>query len=335
MSAPPPLIIGCHHKTGTTLLFKLGPIIAERLWRRDQLVVASSAIRKEPLSQVLERLGKDLRCYFNPWFEHEVDLPPSSIRFLHFVRHPVKWVRSAYLYHKRGGPAEGIRWLDWRVFKIGERQFSYCQLLNAVEEQFGVFLEAVRCFPEIAGTARAAYSSAGLSMKRNITLEHFQTDFDASVRSLCEFAGLDPTQIGQIANRLRVYDSTNPDHIPRLNVTHGSDSANRIEHCLSQDPGFRRLYAEPVKQMGFVWSESGASSEVSFLSDAFLDSILDIREQLLTDASSAKGQKFLCSASVRDSWLAFALQSFGEGHLLMHSFIQEMLEGIQVTIPAE
>src|SRR3984957_3307633 len=139
MSAPPPLIIGCHHKTGTTLLFKLGPIIAERLWRRDQLVVASSAIRKEPLSQVLERLAKDLRCYFNTWFEHGVDLPPSSIRFLHFVRHPVKWGRSAYLYHKRGGPAEGIRWLDWRVFKIGERQFSYCQLLNAVEEQFGVF----------------------------------------------------------------------------------------------------------------------------------------------------------------------------------------------------
>lgn len=320
------LVIGCHHKTGTTLLFKIGAAIAERLWRRDQLVVGSSAIRKQPLSKVLQSFGKDICCYFNPWFEHEVDLPSSNIRFLHFVRHPVKWVRSGYLYHKKGGPAESIRWLDWRVFRLGSRRLSYYELLNSVDEGMGASIEAVRSFPEIAGTARASYSSAGLTTKKILSLEHFQTDFNASVRSLGEFVGLDSAQINQVVLDMRAHDFSGPHHGLRPNMTYKSESADRIESRLALDPGFRKLYTGLAEQMGFTWNRSAAEPGCSCLSNVLIERILGFKDQLLMDAASPEAQESLRSPSSRDSWLAYALQSFGEGHLLMYDFIQQMIE---------
>ena len=319
-----PLIIGCHHKTGTNFLGDLAEIIVGRLWRRDQVIVGSSQIRKQPLSKVVHSFGKDFHCYVNPWFEHDMDVPPSSVRFLHLIRHPVKWVRSAYLYHKKGGPSEKIRWLDWRVFRIGTRQLSYYELLNSVAEDAGIAIEAVRSFPEVAGTARSACTSAAFPLKQTFSLEQFQADFDSHIRALCEFVGFDLNQTSQVLAKL---DFSKAGHVDqRPNVTHGSELASDLEARLTHDPGFLRLYADPIAQMGFTFDGINTCNGHSLLDDALIGRILAAKDHFLTDVSSDEAQAFLRSESSSNGWLAYALQSFGNGHLMMYDFIQQMVE---------
>jgi hypothetical protein len=322
-----PLIIGCHHKTGTEFLSNVLPILADQLWSRDYIIIGKSATRKLPLSQVLKSIRNDFRCYLNIWFEHEVDLPQTSVRFVHFIRDPIKWIRSAYLYHKKGGPSEGSRWLDWRVFRIGDRQLSYCELLNSVREEIGILIEAVRSFPEVAGTARASYSSNHLTMKKNMTLEQLQSEFDDNVISLCQFVGLNSTKINLVMDVIRKHDLSRmaPLAMP-AHVTRGTDAADRLESYLIKDAGFMRLYTDIAGQMGFTIKRHWTQPMGSLLSDSFIDRILSARDFLLAGDFSTEMKQHLCADVPGTGWLAYALQSFGQGgHLMMYEFIQEMM----------
>ena len=133
--AQAPLVLGCHHKTGSVLLIQLMDRLLPRLnqkRRLNKIVSGSPMDRKAPLSGILNHY-RGCDCYVNLWFEHEIDVPSDSIRLLHFVRHPVKWVRSAYLYHKKGAPSDLIRWLDWRVFRFKGEELSYFEVLNRLD----------------------------------------------------------------------------------------------------------------------------------------------------------------------------------------------------------
>jgi hypothetical protein len=325
-----PLIVGCHHKTGTLLLFNIGEAMMSRLWAADQFVSGTSNVRKQPLSRVLSTLPKTFRCYFNQWFEHEIDVDPASIRFLQLVRHPVTWVRSAYLYHRNGGPSEGVRWLDWRIFRLAQKQLSYCELLNEVDEDVGVSIEAVRSFPEIAGTARASRSARHLLAKRIVTLDQFESNFEVEMRSICGFAGLDSAATDEVMNSTRKYDIANrAARHKRPNVTRGSERAAQLESCLNEDAGFRHLYKQLAQDMGLDFDSHPSDRALLPLNQDLIRRILDAKEHLLRDAASEEAIEFLRSAPPEGLWLAYALQSFGEGgHLMMYEFIREMLLGI-------
>src|SRR6266481_1475627 len=183
-----PIVLGCHHKTGTHLLTPLIRAASDEFWDRRNVVWGRPDQRKLPLSKIVEGYNRWF-CYLNIWFEHEVDVPECSIRFLQFVRHPAKWVRSAFLYHKKGGPSEGTPWLKWRIFRISDRNVSYQELLNGLDEERGLMIEAIRCFPEIAGTSRSARSATSVRMRHQVTLEDFEHDFEGTLRAACRSLG--------------------------------------------------------------------------------------------------------------------------------------------------
>jgi glycosyltransferase involved in cell wall biosynthesis len=271
------IIIGCHHKTGTNILTTLLNVISARHWLPERVARGRSDDRKLPLSRILESYPEPPSCYVGIWFEHEVDVPADSVRFLHFVRHPAKWVRSAYLYHRKGGPLECTAWLKWRVFRNGGRHISYHELLNEMAVEQGLLIEAVRCYPEVAGTARAASTSSHLLTRVQTSLEKFHTDFDSSVRSVCGFMGLDSGGSDEIADAMSRHDLSirRPDELPS-NVTRNSPEAARLERYLVEDPAFHRLYAQPAVQMGFALDSSSVRSE-SLLDDSVVEQILEAK----------------------------------------------------------
>jgi hypothetical protein len=324
-----PLVVGCHHKTGTNLALKLLDVIASCLWGGMKNVTGGRYTeRKLPLSSVLKRC-QGSNCYLSIWFEHEIDVPPSSIRFLHFVRHPAKWVRSAYLYHKGTAVCDRVRWMEWRIFRRNHKQVSYIELLREVDDATGILLEAIRSYPEIAGTARAASTGARLAKRHRVSLEQFHDNFDSSVETLCAFVGLD-TKNHKIEHALRAHDISAKNTGERLaNATRYSPRAEYLERYLLEDPGFRKLYDEPASQMGFSF-DNGSLQSRSILGDVFVSRILDAKPHLLTHCDLAQAHQALGSDWLGSNWLTYALQTFGEGgHLMMYPFIQSFMDELE------
>lgn len=327
-----PIIFASHHKTGSNFLLKLLGVIAARRWLPTELLPVRPWHRKLPLSQVLSQFKHPSQCLFDIWFEHEVDVPADGIRLVHMVRDPVKWIRSAYLYHRKGGPTEYISWLTWRVFTLGDKQLSYQELLGELDDKLGILIEAVRSYPEIIGAARAMASSAHILMRRQLTLEQFESNFDASVRSVCEIAGLDPEKTEVVVRDMAAHDlSRGNGSALAENVTRDDAQAPVLEHYLLGDPQFRRLYTEPAQKMGFALDGTSIRSE-SLLSDSLISEVLDVSAALLIPARSTQAEKILQSDQSAKVWLALALQDFGQGgHLIMHHFIQRIIGGLQVS----
>jgi glycosyltransferase involved in cell wall biosynthesis len=321
------IIIGTHHKTGSNLLITLLKVIEAKHWLPARVVRARPEERKLPLSGILKNYSAPLPCYVDTWFEHEVDVPEDSVRFLHFVRHPANWVRSAYLYHKKGGPSEAVPWLKWRLFRNGGQYISYHELLNGINDERGVLIEAVRSYPEIAGTARAAATSSHLLKRVQLSLEQFHSDFDSSIRSICEFLELDSERSEEITYAMTEHDFSkrHSDELP-LNVTRNSSQAAYLERYLMEDPEFRRLYAQPGMEMGFPLDSNSVRSG-SLLDKSIIDQILEAQTHLLTHPYVQDAQEVLQADTSGNLWLAYALQSFGQGgHLMMHQFIQRILD---------
>ena len=321
------LVIACHHKTGSNLLIALLNELAARDYFPAQVMRGGWDERKLPLSLVLGRYASRPLWYLQTWFEHEIDVPADGIRFLHFVRHPIKWVRSAYLYHRRGGPSERVSWLKWRVFRLRSCQVSYCEALNSVSVERGLLIEAVRCYPEILGAARAASSSDHLLDRLRVSLEQFHRDFEPSVRSVCEFLGLDHPSAHEVTRAMAAHDLSRrrPDELPP-NATSSSPEAAGCERYLAEDPAFHALYAQPAAQMGFGFEARSLRSE-SRLGSSVIGRALEAKEHLLVHPLSPQGQELLGQGQLGDHWVACALQSFGQGgHLMMHPFIQQILD---------
>jgi hypothetical protein len=316
------LVCGCHHKTGTQLLIS----VLRSGFPEENVGFGESNRRKLPLSIVLSNLSQAQMVYSNIWFEHTVDVPSENIRFLHFVRHPVKWIRSAYLYHRAGGALEAIPWLQWRVFKLHRQCVSYQEVLNCIDPALGLLIESVRSYPEIAGTARAAATSARLRYRMQVSLEQFQGNFTRMARSLYEFFGLQPERVTSSVEALSKHDLSplRQDQMPP-NVTRYDRDCESFERYLDRHPSFSRLYRELAGPMGFILGRPEGSSPL--IDDDILDSIIANTCWLLTDLDSSSAQECLQRDTSGHCWLAFAMQQFGEGgHLMMHGFIQKMLD---------
>ena len=328
----PPLVLGCHHKTGSVLLTqfmdRVGSQLKQQL-RLDRIVHGSPVDRKAPLSAILNHY-QNPDCYVNLWFEHDIDVAPDSIRLLHFVRHPVKWIRSAYLYHKKGAPSDSVRWLDWRVFRLKGEQLSYCELLNRVDSAMGLAAEAIRSFPEIIGTARVARSSARLIHRQQVSLEQLHADFDTTIGLICALVGFDKFDSSKIIAELKVLDLSRapPGQIPK-NVTRNSPDSLELERTLESDPMFCKLFDSAAGDMGFRFSQMPQQSR-SILPEAIVTALLDGTSHLCTPWQTVERRKdFMLDEDSVKWWLTYALQVSGCGHLMMHSFIQQLLETIE------
>lgn len=328
-----PLAIGCHHKTGTKLLAQILKVVGNQLRLQGNIIIARSEERKLPFSFVLKKLPKSC-CYINTWFEHEMDVPASSVRFLHFVRHPADRIRSAYLYHAAGGPGEAVRWLDFRIFRVFDKAVSYYDLLNIVDDKTGLLIEAIRCYPEIAGTARAAHSSAHLTRKLEISLEQIATDFEGNIRAACEFMGLDKANARMAVEALKEHDiskkrkSDLPNHVTRFNP-----EAENLKNYLVGDPAFYRLYSQCIQQTGFECCP-GQLRTSSRIDDDLLANILDNNSRLLTDFRTESARMDLRYNKALRNWLPYALQTFGEGgHLMMYEFLQTFIDRLNLPEP--
>ena len=327
-----PLIIGCHHKTGTCLLIqllnKLGPRLIQK-GRLGNIIMGNPIDRKLPLSSILNR--NRCGCYVNMWFEHEIDVPPDNIRFLHFVRHPTKWVRSAYLYHKKGAPSDLIRWLDWKVFCFNGAAASYFEVLNQVDSRLGLAIESVRSFPEIVGTACSARSSSSLVHCQRISLEQVHRDFGAAMAGLCSFLGFGQSEIAGIVAQLKHLDLSDspPGSLPP-NVTRRSANSAELEQTLGEDPQFAKLYAGAARDMGFHLAEPQSGSN-SILPEGIVNALLEgISQVLLSWQTVERSDKFMREETTGQWWTSYALQVFGCGHLMMQGFIQRILEEFQL-----
>lgn len=330
MTIPPipvaPLVIGCHHKTGTNLMGKLlrtlGQPVAEK-WGLHHLVRGRVEERKLPLSVILKRYP-GCHCYTNIWFEHEIDVPAESIRLLHFVRHPVKWVRSAYLFHRRG-MSQSERWLSWRVFRLHGEPIGYSDLLKKLDPTLGLAIEAVRSFPEIEGTARTARTSSRLNHRHRITLEQVDESFDGTVAGALGFIGFGGVEIDRLLANLKDHDLSrkSPEALPR-NVTRNAPESAELEGILAEDPSFRRLYSGAAEAMGFGFPKALRSG--SLLSDEMVEALVAGKSHVLTNCAEAgEANQLMPPGEESRWWTAYALQSFGWGHLMMHGFIQSMI----------
>jgi len=324
----PALVLGCHHKTGSVLLTqfmdRVGPRLAQKL-RLSKIVNGSPVDRKAPLSAILDYYGKP-DCYVNLWFEHEIDVAPDSIRLLHFVRHPVKWIRSAYLYHKKGAPSDSVRWLDRRVFRLEDEQVSYCELLNRVDPAMGLAAEAIRSFPEIVGTALVARTSSRLIHRQQVSLEQLHADFDATIALICDLVGFDKSDTSEIIAELKVLDLSQapPGQLPQ-NVTRQSPDSLELERTLESDPMFHKLFASAASDMGFRFPERPQQSR-SILPEALVTTLLNGTSHLCTPWQAVERETdFMLDEDSVKWWLTYALQVSGCGHLMMHSFIQQLL----------
>ena len=328
----PPLVLGCHHKTGSILLIQLMDRLAPKLTQQGRLnrIVNGSPIdRKAHLSGILNHY-KGCDCYMNLWFEHEIDVPADSIRLLHFVRHPVKWVRSAYLYHKNGAPSDLIRWLDWRVFRLKGAQLSYCQLLNQLDTSLGLAIETVRAFPEIIGTARVARTSSHLASRLQLSLEQVHESFEVSIASFCTFVGFGKSETEKLIDEFKDLDLARQRQgsLP-ANVTRISPEAPELERALSQDPLFSRLFAAAAEDMGFQLSKEHLGAR-SILPERVVNELVDGKGHVSTHWQAAERMKdFMLRENGDKWWPAYVLQVPGCGHLMMHSFIQQLLDDPQ------
>jgi hypothetical protein len=323
----PPLVLACHHKTGSCLLIQLVNKLAARLGQKRRLnrvIVGDPINRKLPLSVVMKQ-HPACDLYINQWFEHEVDVPADAVELAHFVRHPVKWVRSAYLYHKKGAPSEAIRWLDWRIFRWKGEQLSYCELLSRVDARLGLALEAVRCFPEILGTASVARSSWALRRRQQFTLEQVHEDFDGTISRLCGFMGLN--EPGRPVGELKEFDLASPSAGPLPpNVTRTSSESAELEAVLSDDPQFSRLFSQAAQEMGFQLS-GNHEGKASILPAPVVDELLSGQGHLRTSWQTAQQKnEFMRQPDSEKWWATYALQVPGCGHLMMQGFIQEMMD---------
>jgi hypothetical protein len=316
--------MGCHHKTGTQLLDAFVRETARRFL--EPIAFGTSYARKIPLSHVLREMGESYLSYVNICFEHQIDVPAESIRFLHFVRHPIRWIRSAFLYHKMGGPLEGIPWLRWRIFRLDGSSLSYHELLNCVDWKIGSIIEAIRSYPEIAGSARAADTSSDLRHRLQVSLEQFQLNFDHTARSIYEFLKLPPGEMEATLNAFAKMDISRmrSEELPS-NITRSSISCEPVEVYLSQHSGIFKLYSDLAVPMGFVLDRPTAPS-TSLLDEEILGMILKNKPFLLTHSQSMEAKAFLPSDKSQNEWRAVDRQQFGGGHLMMCEFIQAFLD---------
>jgi hypothetical protein len=267
----------------------------------------------------------------NLWFEHEIDVPADSIRLLHFVRHPVKWVRSAYLYHKKGAPSDLIRWLDWRVFRCKGEQLSYCELLNRLDASLGLAIETVRAFPEIIGTARVARASSGLKYRQQLSLEQVHDSFDTTFAQLFTFLGFNKPDTDRLIGELRYLDLSLPRPSRPLpsNVTRTSAESPELERTLERDPSFAKLFVDAAKDMGFALSEEPRPASC-ILPETMVRALLDGKSHVTNPWQAAERTKEFMRDKDSDKWWpAYVLQVSGCGHLMMHSFIQQLLDTVQ------
>jgi hypothetical protein len=322
-----PLVLACHHKTGSCLLIQLVNKLAPRLAQKrslNRVIVGDPINRKLPLSVVLrQHPGCDL--YINQWFEHEVDVPADAVELVQFVRHPVNWVRSAYLYHKKGAPSEVIRWPDWRIFRWRGARLSYCELLSRVDTGLGLAIEAVRSFPEILGTASVARTSSALRHHQQFTLEEVQEDFDGTISRLCGFIGFnDPDEVAVELKELDLSRSC-AGPLP-ANVTRTSSESAELERVLTDDPQFSRLYSQAAQEMGFQLS-GNHEGKASILPAPIVQELLSGQGHLRTSWQTAQqANEFMRNSNSERWWATYALQVAGCGHLMMQGFIQEMLD---------
>lgn len=322
-----PLMVACHHKTGSCFLIKLVNQLGNRLVQHRHLrnVVVGDAInRKLPLSAVLKQHpGCDF--YMNQWFEHEVDVLPDAVQLVHFVRHPVKWVRSAYLYHKKGAPSDLIRWLDWRVFKFAGEQLSYFELLNRVEPRVGLAIEGVRSYPEIVAAAKVARGARGLEIKLQFTLERVHEVFDEAVGELCAFLGFGGVERGKLVHELEHLDLSRASTVPE-NVTRNSSESADLERILAQDESFTRLFGPAAKEMGFELPP-GRSAGEPLVPSAVVEKLIAGEKHVTTSWQTAQQTDwFMRDGEAEEWWGTYALQVPGCGHLMMQEFIQGILD---------
>jgi hypothetical protein len=307
---------------------RLGPRLIQK-GRLSKIVSGSPIDRKDPFSRILKRF-KGCECYVNLWFEHEIDVAADSIRFAHFVRHPVKWVRSAYLYHKKGAPSDFIRWLDWRVFRWKGDQLSYCEVLNQLDPTLGLAIEAVRIFPEIIATARVARTCSHLVYRQQLSLEQVYDSFDETIARFCTFIGFRKSETDKLIDEFRDLNLAlpRPGSLP-ANVTRNSSETPELERTLSRDRLFSRLFADAAEDMGFRLPEEQPRGR-SILPEAIVNALLERRAHVDTHLQRAEWMKEFTRYEEADKWwAAYVLHGPGCGHLMMHNFIQQLLDTVQ------
>jgi hypothetical protein len=334
------IIVGAHHKTGSLLSWEIANLLIEFIPERptDAAYVADlpNWMRKLPLSYALRHSPKALFAR-SMWFEHQIDV--SGIKFLHFVRHPMPRLASAYLYHKRGAPTDAMRWADWRIFDFNGRK-SYVEVLNALDVREGLLVEAIRTYPEAVGSTRAYASGARLPAGQNLPvwLDRFVDRPLDSLSAIFQFVYGDADSrlgdfLAQAESRQIVLKDDSPT-VHRGHVTRNDASRRTVEATIASSAEIARLYADIVQTMGAPPTTSstvtGADAALlaepdSNISDIFDDVKSKTHFFSLSPGKVQGSEKFWRDPDASSIWQTFALSNFANGHLMMQPFIQALL----------
>lgn len=345
-----PLIIGVHHKTGTLLALEIAKLLAQyispdKINFEKSITSIPNSYRKLPLSSVLRSIPRSIIAY-NLWFEHEIDL--QGIKFLHFIRDPFTRIASAYLYHKRGAPSDYVRWVDWPIFEFGGPK-SYAELLNILDLNDGLIVEAIRTYPEAMGSARALESAS--RHIPNDYLPMWLNDFENNSKEA--LARIFRFMYGQTDNRLsdfimrassgNIILKQNSDAIQRGHVTRNDVDRSIIEETIGQSMEIIDLYKNIFKKMEAKLTTNKDTLGLnipshqgrSFLTEydgrpstgyhIIREIQINIEILMSSPALLEHDKNFWKDACASKIWQSIALSNFGMGHLMMLPFIQRFV----------
>ena len=142
--------------------------------------------------------------------------------------------------------------------------------------------------------------------------------------------GFQSSEVEKLVGQLKPLDLSRPSSrsLP-ANVTRSSSDAEELEGVLREDPSFLRLFSEAGRDMGFrLLGHSG--QERSALPDTVVDALLAGKSHVGTSWQAAERQsEFMRDNDSAEWWMAYVLQVAGCGHLMMHHFIQQLLDSVQ------
>jgi len=338
-----PTVIGTHHKTGTVLAIGLTELLVSFLPERPggapPIAVFPNALRKVALSSVLRQMPR-APLFSSLWCEHRIDAP--DINLVHFVRGPLSRIASGYLYHKRGAPSDAMGWVHWKIFDFHGPK-SYMEVVNALDVQDALIVEAIRTYPEAAGSKRAFESAAKLPARQSLPvwLHAFEESPDEALTAIFRMvAGEDDARLEEFLAGARTRGIV----LDRRSAPPGGGHVTRndadrrtVDHAVAQSAEIAHLYEDIARAMaaGGPGRESGAASvrkEPVGTADCFdiLDEIKARTMYLVVSPNELQAMKEFWHDAVAGSiWQTFALSNFANGHLMMQPFIQRFLSRLR------
>ncbi len=339
---PLPLIVGAHHKTGSSLATRIVSLLADcvpptSFGMKNEPAYLQCAFRKLPLSLALKTVPRRI-ITSSQWFEHRIDV--TEIKFLHFVRDPLACIASAYLYHMRGAPNDNIKWTEWAIFQFAGQK-SYREVLNALSLADGVFLEAIRTYPEAMGTARA-FASATARLQPDNRLAIWLDAFEARplkhlndiLRFVCGPAHPDREAFLQRAQAEDIILHTGSRAIKSGHVTRNDPARGAVDRAITSSTSIRRLYDVVIRRMGL--HKPPMDVDANHQAEDIIDDIARNTPLLMTSPLLVEQNPgFWTDRAAAQAWQCLALSTVGNGHLMMYPFMQRYISRLVPRANAE